>query len=270
MTLKAKTSNLKDANILILVDVYSRYIWAEKYPTKTANNVSKFLEKIPLIYGTIDITTDGAPEFAKAISKFNNLEHTNSTSIYHGSIAEAGIKKIRNLWREVQTLDPSKKFSKNNLEKIVNNLNHRKIFNNGKTSPHDIMYNRHYILNDELAITTAEMKKEPVKISLYVDDFVRIKNDIAKSVTHSKRSSMNNFKKDVYRVYKKYFNKDQQLFTYKVASIFGDFVLQRPFYIEELIKVSKSQLEKIYIDDYKYKPLSQVEKNFLGYIELDD
>jgi hypothetical protein len=270
MTLKAKTSNLKDANILVLVDVYSRYIWAEKFPTKTARNVKIFLQnKIPEMYGSIDITTDAAPEFKKAISDFPNIEHTTSTSLFHASIAEAAIKKIRLLWREVQTINPSKKFSKKMLDDIISNLNERKIFNNNRTSPFDILFNRHYLLEDTLAIKSDDIKNEPVEKAFYVGDFVRIKNDVNKSITYKKKSSVNNFKNEIYRIYKKYFNKDQQLFTYKVASIFGDFVFQRPFYYEEMIPVSSRILKNTYVDDYSYKPLNQTEKNFLGYLEVD-
>ena len=269
MTIKATSSNLQDANILVMVDVYSRYIWARRYPTKSAKNVIKFFEDIiPSFPGVVDIVSDGAPEFTNAIEHFDNLQQTVSTSLFGAAIAERAIRKLRMLWRDVKAANPQERLSASMLEKMVDNLNKRKVFNGGRTSPDDIMHHGHYIVDDTLLLTTKDLSKESEIPTLTIGDFVRIKNDVYKSGVFVKKSETSNYRREPYRVFRKTFNIDQQLFQYHVQSISGDFLLQRPFYIEELIPMTKRELTRINPQTYTYKKLTANEKNMLGYLEV--
>lgn len=117
--------------ILVVIDIFSKFVWAEPIKTKTGGDVSKAMKKIFLSNNRIpkNLQTDLGKEFYNSqfqnLMKKFNVNHYSSYSNKKASIVERVNRTLKSLmWKEF-SLQGSYKWL-NILPKIVNIYNNKK------------------------------------------------------------------------------------------------------------------------------------------------
>ena len=161
---KFRTTNKNITFLLVVIDIYSRYIFIEPLKNKTALSVLDAFKKIGET--PKNLWVDEGKEFynkdmkAYCIEKNINMYHTYSglKSVY----AERANRTLRDMIYKYLKLNKTKKY---NIDEIVKEYNN-KVNRTTKQTPHDIYY------GDKENKQKVMVRDEEVKFK--VGDFVRI------------------------------------------------------------------------------------------------
>jgi hypothetical protein len=232
-----KTTHAGKNPILIVIDVYSRFIWL--YKLKIKSDIKKHIEKvIKEIHEAIDeektikFLTDAGKEFT-ILKKIKFVDHIISKSKYKASIAEANIRYVKELITKIRTANPKTKLD---FEKISKNLNTSQKEQNQKTKPEDIF-------NGE---------KKPKKVTqdiqeterYYKNDIVRLnkKKNLTEKEIFEIKSHMLNFSKQIFKIVD--FDYYNGIYTYTIQDIGKSEPEPRQYYYNDLKKIDISFLRK--------------------------
>lgn len=237
--------------ILIVIDCFSKYLWARPLKTKTAEEVAKAFETI-LNEGCSprNLQTDQGLEFFNAkfkqLMKKFNINHYNTFNCTKASMAERVIRSIKERLYKYFSLNGSFKWIEV-LPEIVNGYNHTK-HSTINMRPIDVTKNNEiHVLK---CIRRAVNPVLPTSRTFSIDDFVRISK-----VKHIfEKGYIPNWTTEVFKVMK---IKNTLPITYQLKDLEGRPIIGS-FYKEELQsvkypevylveKIIKKKADKVYV-----------------------
>lgn len=196
MFLKSNTTNTNSNKhpVLIVVDVYSRYLWLFKIPKKSSiikpfekiiKDINSIKSKEYIDNFPIKVVTDGGTEF-KPLSRFPEIEHIESKSVHKASIAEGNISRVKQLLAKIGSINV-------NLDDVQKNLNTVQKESQDQLQPYDIFFKG--IKKEQPEQVHDENEK---RFKLY--DIVRRNNKIKELHQFEKKSNMLTFSKELYQI----------------------------------------------------------------------
>jgi hypothetical protein len=180
--------------VLIVVDVYSRYVWLFKIPQKSAvlGPFKKIIEDINSVRDPdyidtvpIKVVTDGGTEF-KPLSQFDEIEHIESKSVHKASIAEGNIARVKRLLAKIGTIQVV-------WEDVQKNLNTVQKEGVGQLQPYDVFFKG--VKKDQ-----PEQVHDPNEKQFKLYDIVRKNNKTSQPVQFEKQSNKLTFSKELYQI----------------------------------------------------------------------
>jgi hypothetical protein len=233
-----KTTHAGRNPVLIVVDVYSRYIWLFKQKKKS--EIKPFIEKvikdIHEVIGeekTVKFLTDAGKEFS-SLKNIKYVNHIISKSKFKAAIAEANIRHVKELITKIKNSNPRGKLD---FEKISKNLNTTQKEQNNKTKPEDIF-------NGDKIPLKIEHPKEEEKERYSKKDIVRLnrKTNLSEKQLFEKKSQMLNYSKQIFKIIDyDYYN---GIYTYTIQDIGKTTPEPRQYYYNDLQKIDISFLRK--------------------------
>ena len=219
--------------VLILVDTYSRYIWAYPVKTKSSKEITK------LITTTIDfireffyngysklrfnIFTDAGKEFStKDLEAIPNVRH--KIAQQHASLAEAAIYRLRTKIKYLDGPANRKKLDNETFIDLIKNLN--------LDSGADPIFEREKLVKGEDSLREVH---EPTEASVYSQgDFVRIR-DI--KGLFEKKSGLSTFSDHVFIIGDVVWFPFDFVWVYKLLSVDGVYLSKRNWLAKDLTGV---------------------------------
>ena len=233
--------NLASKYIFVAVDVYTRYLFAYPMNDKSIASVKECMNKmydyiVSCGYYPLDskdyslLYTDNGREFSNIERLLNddnpwrmNLVHYISKSKHKASIAEAYIKKLRQMITNYKNTKNKVRNFITQLESFVKNINNTR-------STRKI--EKDYKYNDPL---------------YHVGTIVRVENTFDRDKVFSKKSSKNYFTKELFRVSKIIPSQGQNM--YELETYDGKYYMNKYVYEYELSRVGSYGLNK-YIEEH--------------------
>lgn len=218
--------------VLIIVDTYSRYIWAYPLETKSAVEVTRLIgDTIAFIreffYGGFSglrftVHTDGGTEFSTAgIEESENVVHTIAKE--HASLAEAAIYRLRTKLKYLDRGEgPKRKLDNATFVNLIQNLN--------LDSNADAIFEKEALAEDPPEI---EPPSTPPEYSQ--GDYVRVKR---RNELFEKKSSLSTFSERVFTVGDVLWFPLDRVWVYKIVTPDGVWVSTKNWFSSDLGRVS--------------------------------
>lgn len=216
--------------VLILVDTYSRYIWAYTLKTKSAKEVTRLIKDTILFireffyngYSALRFTvyTDAGTEFStKDLEKIKNVEHTIAKQ--HASLAEAAIYRLRTKIKYLDGPAQRKKLDNETFLELIRNLN--------LDSNADAVFEKDDLPKESKEVVT------PTEDPLYNQgDFVRVEKQ---KELFEKKSSLSTFSEQVFIVGDVVWFPYDAVWVYKLMTPDGEMVSSRNWLAKDLTRV---------------------------------
>lgn len=231
-----KTDN-DNKYLLIIVDTYSRFIWAHPLESKNAKEITQHIkDTIDFItdfyYGGnhlihFKVLTDAGKEFStKSINDIPNTKHIISKNTHGAALAESAIYKIRTKLKYLRPNLRKLKFSE--LIQLLNNINSESEAN--------------AILFDGLLLEDKSTNSERYPSTFEQGDYVRL---AVEKGQFDKKSGLDNFTARIYVVLQVIYNEKYNVYRYKIGTTNGEYISTKKFYQEELEKVSYTYMESL-------------------------
>lgn len=199
--------------VLMIVDTYSRYIWAYPLKTKASKEVTRLItDTINFIreffyegYSGLQFTvyTDGGLEFStRELEKLKNVRH--KIALQHAAMAESAIYRLRT---KIKYLDGGnkKKIDNETFLDLIRNLN--------LDSGADDVFEKRKDVEDPKIIT-------PTEQSVFNQgDFVRIKK---RKFLFEKKSGLSTFSEQVFVIADVIYYPYDGVFGYKILTLDGE------------------------------------------------
>lgn len=220
-------SNRNFKYILVVIDVFSKYVWAEPVKTKTGNEVTKAMKRI-LKNPPSNLQTDQGKEFYNkeftSLMKTLNINHYSSFSSMKASVVERVNRTLKNLMWKAFTLQGNNKWL--DLLPIVVEKYNNTVHGTIMMKPVDVnKRNENKILK-----TAFNHPKIAIKSNKFnVDDQVRI----SKYRTIFSKGYTQNWTNEIFTIHKIQYTNPT---TYILRDHLGE-ILHGGFYEQELIKV---------------------------------
>lgn len=237
--------------VLILVDTYSRYIWAYPLKTKSAKEVTRLITNtISFIreffyngYSALRFTvyTDAGSEFStRDIEKIGNVDHTIAKQ--HASLAEAAIYRLRTKIKYLDGPAQRKKLDNETFLELIRNLN--------LDSNADAIFEK-----DALPKESKEVVG-PTEEPLYNQgDFVRVER---RGELFEKKSGLSTFSEQVFIVGDVIWFPYDALWVYKLMTPDGEMVSSRNWLAKNLTRVPFTYVQG-YEDEIKDQKFTKEE-----------
>lgn len=240
--------------LLVIVDTYSRFIWAYPIDTKHAKEISQLIHQTiqfieDLFYAGNDlihykVLTDAGKEFSPQLIETDRIKHIISKNKRGAALAEGAIYKIRT----------KLKYFKPNLRVLTNDKLQDIIYNaNSESEANDIIFGNQ--INEEELINENEVDEK-----YHQGDYVRISRELD---IFDKKSSIDNFDNKIFVVIDSLFDVKSGIYQYRIASIDGSYISDNKYYEEELNKVPINYLTSLNqdeIDDNKKFTKEEIKK----------
>lgn len=274
-------SNFKLRNkfILVMVDVFSRYTWAIPVQSKSGEHVNEAVDKvytelihngyIPdkmcLFYVDDGREFYGIPKKLKTPMYNTYLTRYISKSRNGASIAEAKIKVLRqHISLYLDTKPASRDFTKV-LDDICSNINR----NTGSdTCSAEAIYSK---TNCQFKIRKRKKAKQ-IQRTLYfhLNDWVRLENSFEREVVFSKKSNLNYFSDNIYKIVNIKVMQSLPMYGLAIVRSKETGIINRWVYEWELSRVSDEYVNQIKGDLAKFR--SAKEKNWYMFkpMQLDE
>lgn len=229
-----KSEDTDNRYVLIIVDTYSRYIWAYPLENKSSNEVTKLISTTiafirEFFYGgysglRFTVHTDGGKEFStKGIEKSLNVAHTIAKE--HASLAEAAIYRLRT---KLKYLDhgagPKRKIDHETFVELIRNLN--------LDSNADAIFEKQALAKSDLNPPKIEAPADP---SAYTQgDFVRVKR---LGELFEKKSSLSTFSERIFIVGDVIWFPLDHVWAYRLLTHDGEWVSTKNWFASDLTRV---------------------------------
>ncbi|CAG2222409.1 unnamed protein product [Mytilus edulis] len=243
-------SNMKSENsgvsfLLVVIDIFSKYLWIKALKNKTAKVVVAALKKIlnhtTFTKGRSDKGGEFNNKIMKAYLKSKNIYYfTTENSETKANFAERVIKTIKNMMYRYFTKQRSHRYINvlQDFVKTYNSTPHRSLNN---IAPKDVNKENEA---DIWAFMYLKPKKpkQPQKFQFKVGDTVRL----TKISNVFDRSYDEHFTREIFKIRKRF--RMQSIPVYKISS-FDNSPVSGLFYSGEMIKVNKDENSMWYIEN---------------------
>jgi hypothetical protein len=247
--------------ILTVIDVLSKYAWAEPIKTKTGENLVKVFEKI-LKKGRKPETfhTDKGTEFMnrkfQAFLKKHNIRFFTTQNETKASIVERFNRTLKTKMWKYFTAKNTLKYV-DILQKLVKSYNHSRHRSIGMR-PVDVNEDNESIVWQKLY---GEQTEKPVRFKFNIGDQVRI----SKARRTFKKGYLPNWTEEVFTITKRVLRRPP---VYKIAD-FDDEELKGTFYEQELQRVNKTDSDFYRVEEILRSRMRNKHKEYfvkwLGY-----
>ena len=229
---KRQRITIKDDSVnkylLVIVDTYSRFIWAYPINSKQSTEIAKLIHEViefieDFFYSGNDlihykVLTDAGKEFSTHLIENERIKHIISKNKRGAALAEGAIYKIRT----------KLKYFKPNLRVLDNAKLQDIIYNaNSESEANEILF------GDKIK-ELEEVKEEEAKV-FNQGDYVRIARELD---IFDKKSAIDNFDEKIFVVIDDVFDLESGIYRYKIASIDGQYISDNKYYKEELNQVT--------------------------------